>query len=300
MKTWTATGVPAWEAKGLIRHTPPESVPITFRLASLGARFGAQSLDIVITYGGVFLLLILVAWAGIFSWNGLFTFYALITFFMRIPYYVLSEMVWNGRTLGKRILGIRVISLDGRRLTPHQIVARNLMKEVEVFLPIATLFGMADMGWVLAIVMLLWMLATLLVPIFNKKKQRLGDMVAGTIVVENPKPQLLPDLTAQPAQVSARGYEFRAEHLGIYGRYELQTLEAILRDPPKTFEARKHVSEVAQTIRRRIRYDETVSEAREWDFLLEFYRQQREFLESRNLFGDMREDKFHARKAGKP
>ena len=290
MKTWTATGVPQWEAKGLIRHTPPESVPITFRLSSLGARFGAQLLDITITYGGVFLLLLLVAWLGIFSWNGLFTFYALISFFVRIPYYVLSEMVWNGRTLGKRILGIRVISLDGRRLTPHQIVARNLMKEVEVFLPIGTLFSAMDTGIVVGLILSAWTLATVLVPVFNKRKQRLGDMVAGTIVVDNPKLELLPDLTQAAA---VRGYEFRAEHLAIYGRFELQTLEAILRTPPKTPEARKHVSEVAQTIRRRINYDEKLQESHEWDFLMEFYRQQREFLESRNLFGDTRENKFH-------
>ncbi len=291
MKSYTATGVPAWEAKGLIRHTPPESVPITFRLSSLGSRFGAQMLDILFTYGGVFFLLLVVVWLGILSWNGLAAFYALITFFMRIPYYILSELVWNGRTLGKRVVGVRVISLDGRRLTPHQIVARNLMKEVEVFLPLSTLLGAAEMTWWLALILLTWMGGTLLVPVFSKLNQRLGDMVAGTVVVNTPKPQLLPDLSAQMA---TRGYEFRAEHLGVYGRFELQTLETILRDPPRNPEMRKRISEVAQTIHRRISYDEEVQASREWDFLLEFYRQQREFLESRTLFGDTRENKFHA------
>lgn len=297
MKAHTATNLPAWEAKGLLRHTPPESVPLTFRLSSLGARFGAQMIDILIAYGGVLILVITLTWIGIFSWDGLMAFYALATFFMRIPYYVLSELVWNGRTLGKRILGVRVISLDGRRLTPHQIVARNLMKEVEVFLPMATLFGAASMTWWLALILLGWMGGTLLVPVFSKLNQRLGDMIAGTVVVDTPKPQLLPDLSTQSA---ARGYEFRAEHLGIYGRYELQTLETILRDPPKNPEMRKRISEVAQTIRLRIGYDEEVQASREWDFLLEFYRQQREFLESRTLFGDTRENKFHTIAAKPP
>ena len=297
MKAHSPTNLPAWEAKGLLRHTPPESVPLTFRLSSLGARFGAQMLDFLITYGGVMALIIALLWLNIFSWTGLMTFYALITFFIRIPYYILSELVWNGRTLGKRALGVRVISLDGRRLTPHQIVARNLMKEVEVFLPMSTLFGAANMTWWLALILLCWTGGTLLVPMFSKLNQRLGDMVAGTVVVDTPKPQLVPDLSAQAA---ARGYEFRAEHLGVYGRYELQTLETILRDPPKTPEMRKRISEVAQTIRRRIGYDEAVPESREWDFLLEFYRQQREFLESRTLFGDTRENKFHTIAAKPP
>lgn len=295
MKTYAPTGLPAWETRGLLRHTPPESVPITFRLSTLGARFGAQTLDILITYGGVLLAIIGLTWAGAFSWNGLITFYALLTFLMRVPYYILSELVWNGRTLGKRMVGIRVISLDGRRLTPHQIVARNLMKEVEVFLPLATLFGASTMDIWLGGALAAWMIATLLVPVFSKLNQRLGDMVAGTVVVDNPRPVLLPDLSAQAA---ARGYEFRAEHLDIYGRYELQTLEAILREPPKSPEARKRVSEVAQTIRKRISYDEDLPESREWDFLLEFYRQQREYLESRHLFGDARENKFHATTGG--
>ncbi|WP_151719141.1 RDD family protein [Gemmobacter serpentinus] len=296
MKSYTPTNLPAWEAKGLLRHTPPESVPITFRLSSLGARMGAQSLDIFITYGGALLIIMALATLGGLSWEGLTAFYALLSFFIRIPYYALSELVWNGRTLGKRIAGIRVISLDGRRLTPHQIVARNLMKEVEVFLPIATLFGAANLSLWPGLILATWMIATLLVPIINRLNQRIGDMVAGTVVVETPRPQLLPDLSARAA---TRGYEFRAEHLDIYGRFELQTLETILRNPPTSPEARKRVSEVAQTIRRRIRYDEDLPPAREWDFLLEFYRQQREYLESRNLFGDERQNKFHTAETNK-
>lgn len=297
MKTHVPTDLPPWEAKGLIRHTPPESVPITFRRASLGARLGAQSLDLLLTYGGALLGIIALTWLGLMSWDALIAFYALITFFLRVPYYVLAELVWNGRTLGKRIVGIRVISLDGRRLTPHQIVARNVMKEVEVFLPLATLFGAEDLGFWPGLAMVVWMIGTLLVPVFNRLNQRIGDLVAGTVVVETPKPRLLPDLATQ---ASARGYEFRSEHLDIYGRFELQTLEVILRNPPNSPEARLRVSEVAQTIRTRIRYDEEVPAAREWDFLLEFYRQQREYLESRNLFGDARENKFHADQPPRP
>lgn len=297
MKNYTATGLKPWEAKGLIRHTPPEGVPITFRLSSLGARFGAQMLDIVISYGGVLALFMLIAWAGIFSWYGLFTFYALVTFFLRVPYYILSELVWNGRTLGKRILRIRVVSLDGRRLTPHQIVARNVMKEVEVFLPLGAIQTVFTLGVIPAILLVVWMIGTLLVPVFNKKNQRLGDLVAGTIVVDNPKPRLLPDLAAQIKTAAVPDFSFLPEHLGIYGRYELQSLENILRSPPKTPIAQKNMRDVAEAIHRRIRFDEKLAEGREWVFLMEFYRQQREFLESRNLFGDTRENKYHAGQA---
>jgi hypothetical protein len=70
---------------------------------------------------------------------------------------------------------------------------------------------------------------------------------------------------------------------------------AVLRDPPRTPEAKQRLSDVAQTIRRRIAYDEAIPAEREWIFLTAFYRQQRAHLESRNLFGEARENKHHAK-----
>lgn len=276
---------------------PPEGVPIGFEIATLGSRFGAQFLDILITYGGAFLFLLLVLLAGGLTWQALAALFALTSFFIRIPYYVLSELVWNGRTLGKRIVGIRVISLDGRRLTAHQIVARNLMKEVEVFLPITTIFGAQNSPGMVNLMLLAWFVGVLFVPVFSRRRQRLGDMLADTIVVNTPRAMLLPDLSTT---LTRRGYEFGAEHLNVYGRYELQVLEQVLREPPKTGEAHEKVSAITQTIRRRIGYTEAVPSAREWDFLMDFYRSQREFLESRHLFGDSRENKFHTSGSDKP
>ena len=110
----------------------PEGVPITFDLASRGTRLGAQILDILITYGSVLLLVMFLGYTSFLGYAALVSLFLLLTFFVRIPYYIFAELVWNGRTLGKRITRIRVISATGQRLTPHQIVARNLMKEVEV------------------------------------------------------------------------------------------------------------------------------------------------------------------------
>lgn len=286
------TTTAALPGRKLLPLTPPEGVPIAFVQATMGARIGAQLLDILFTYGGLFLLLLAVVYTGVMSFTGLITFFALLSFLVRVPYYILSELIWNGRTPGKRIVGIRVISLNGRSLTPHQIVARNVMKEVEVFMPVATLFSAQNLTVTFGIILTLWMIGVIIVPFLNRRNQRLGDMVAGTMVVETPKPKLLPDLSAQDA---AQGYQFEPQHLNIYGRFELQTLESVLRDPPKTPEARQRMSEVAQTIRRRIAYDEVIPAAQEWAFLNAFYREQRAYLESRNLFGDARENKHHAK-----
>lgn len=282
----------------LLTHSPPEGVEIGFVIASLGTRFGAQTLDILLTYGGSFLLLLFLLWIDVLSWAALGALFVLMIFLIRIPYYILSELVWNGRTLGKRITGIRVISANGRRLSPHQITARNLIKEVEIFTPISMIFAFESVSNVTRIMLLVWLVIIIIVPFTNKSRQRLGDLVAGTLVVDKPRASLLPDLSTTP-DTAQHGYEFRAEHLDVYGRYELQTLEDILRNPPTNPDARKRVSDVAQTILRKIRYGEAVPASREWDFLMEFYRQQREFLENRQLFGDSRENKFHDKDAGK-
>lgn len=273
---------------------PPEGVPISFEIASGGSRFGAQFLDILITFGGLLLLFLGLIWAGLIAPSMLATLFFLLIFFIRVPYYIFSELVWNGRTLGKRIVKIRVISADGGRLTPHQITARNLMKEVEVFMPATTLMsGTLESGW-FGLALGGWMVAVLLVPLFNKKRLRLGDMIAGTLVVDNPKAILLPDLAVRKSKQETT-FVFDASHLDIYGRYELQTLEEILREPPKSPQAVTRVSEVARTIQRKINYVDQVLPTDYWDFLSEFYRQQREFLESRQLFGDARESKYHSK-----
>lgn len=274
--------------------TPPEGVPISFELASMGARFGAQFLDLMITCIGLFLLLWLVVWLNLLPDTALGAMFALLIFFVRVPYYILSELIWNGRTLGKRIVKIRVISANGRRLTPHQITARNLLKEVEVFTP-ATMMLTTGSDWISVLLLLAWITFVITVPLFNRKRQRVGDMIAGTIVVEQPRFVLLPDLAAAP---TAR-FDFLPAHLDFYGRHELQTLESILRDPSKSVIYQTEVSRVTQAIITKIGFAERVLPNEQLAFLTAFYRAQREHLESRQLFGDKREDKFHrVRQAG--
>ena len=296
-KAHSARGIHDPYPRRLQDFIPPEGVPIHFEIASLGSRFGAQLLDIILTYGGLLLLLLVIVWAGALDWNAIEALFALLAFLIRIPYYVLSELVWNGRTLGKRILRIRVISADGRRLTPHQVTARNLMKEVEIFTPFALFFSQTGEDWVMQAITWIWVILVIAVPLRNKRRQRMGDIVAGTLVVETPRAVLLPDLAAQSTAASRR-FTFLPVHLDIYGRYELQSLETILREPPKSSKGLAERRRIVETILRKIGYVEPVAEAETADFLLAFYRAQREHLESRKLFGDQRQDKFHKETKG--
>ena len=281
-----------------VTFTPPEGVPITFDIASGGSRVGAQLLDVILTWVTGLAIVLLVAWAGLVGWTAFFTLVTLLFFFLRVPYYVLAELIWNGRTLGKRIVRIRVISADGRRLTPSQIAARNLMKEVEVFTPLTLILAASadSLGTWGIWIMLVWVAVVLIIPLANRKRQRLGDMIAGTLVVENPKSVLLPDLARQVPQAASL-FAFQPHHLDHYGRHELQVLEDILRSPPDGPGVKEEIEKVVAAIAKKVEYVEPVHWHQRRDFLMAFYRAQREHLESRRLFGDRREDKHHARGA---
>lgn len=278
--------------------TPPEGVPLKFEVAGVGPRLGAQLLDILLTGLLVAAFLFVLSFISDFYGELLLAVGSLLFFAIRAPYYVLAELLWNGVTIGKRIMKIRVISADGRSLTPHSIVVRNLMKEVEIFVPGVMLLATDNTDWVQGLITLVWTGIVLGVPLFNRRRRRLGDMIAGTCVVMTPAPILMPDLTAK--QKTDDRFVFQPHQLDHYGAYELQTLETLLRannnrvtnhqDQKRRMETEQAV---ATRIREKIDYAERVTEAEAHAFLSAFYTAQRAHLERRQLFGEKREDKFH-------
>lgn len=280
------------QAKQTLMITPPEGVPIGFGRADFGSRVGAQTLDLLVTYGILFLFILLLFLNTGIAWETATAFFALLTFMLRIPYYIFSELIWNGRTLGKKWIRLRVISLNGRRLEPHQVVVRNLMKEAEVFTPIGLVFGLGtESGWV-QFFMFLFVCITISVPIFSKDNQRIGDMIAGTVVVRQPRMEIANELTHASTSLDDE-FVFETIHLEHYGKFELQFLEDILRDQTNNQVAYDRDRDVARTIVRKIGFTDQVPVARARPFLQAFYNAQRAHLEGRQLFGDKREDKYH-------
>ncbi len=276
---------------------PPEGVPINFQVAGLGARFGAQMTDIILTGLIVIILMIIVAFSEVLSGDGVVAVGALSFFMLRAPYYVACEILWNGQTIGKRLLGLRVISGDGRALSPHAITVRNLMKEIEVFVPGTYLLIASELGFVPALLLLAWITILLAIPLFNPRRQRLGDIIANTFVIEVPRPVLMPDLARGAIEVGR--FTFLPHHLDHYGRFELQTLEQILQVKTDALNAtarKQHdtnLQRVSEAIVTRIGYEATIPPQDTEAFLRAFYRTQRAYLENKKLFGDAREDKFH-------
>ena len=95
--------------KRVEQFIPPEGVPIDFAIASLGTRFGAQILDMIFTVLIVGIIAFLILYTGLLPASAEAMLTVLLGYLVGVPYYVLSELIWNGRTLGKRITGTRVV-----------------------------------------------------------------------------------------------------------------------------------------------------------------------------------------------
>ena len=146
----------------------PEKAVVSYRLAGLGSRILAHLLDAVLLF---IILNIVVFVGGVLAVLGFgelaFGVMFFIIFATVFLYFILQEALWNGFTVGKKVMGIKVVSTDGTPVTLRGAAFRNLMR-------IADIVGFYIVG---------------LVAIFlNERSQRLGDLVAGTLVIHVPRP----------------------------------------------------------------------------------------------------------------
>ncbi len=143
----------------------PEKVVVSYTLASLPARIGAHLLDLVVVFGIYFLVVMLSIASGLGMSEEGSGFVFLFTSFGIFLYFILSEGLFQGRTLGKKFTGLRVLSVDGTPLTWSGAFFRNILRVADM-LPGPYLVGF------IAIFM-------------NEKSQRIGDLVSGTVVVRD-------------------------------------------------------------------------------------------------------------------
>jgi uncharacterized RDD family membrane protein YckC len=153
----------------------PERVSLQYDIAGIGSRGAAAMVDTVIQ--SVALIVIFIALtAGLAASSAFFSLgsgagattlfialFALAVFAVADGYFMLFEILWNGQTPGKRMVGIRVIRENGYPMRPIDAVIRNVIRIVD-WLPGAYGIGVLTM-------------------LLNKRSKRLGDFASGTIVV---------------------------------------------------------------------------------------------------------------------
>jgi len=190
----------------------PEQVELRFSIAGIGSRFVAILLDTVLLYFALMLVFLAVVLfgsavgAGVESevdTLGLWFVAVLIVlvFAMIWGYFALFEAFWRGQTPGKRVMKLRVIKDSGRQITLFEALARNLLRVVD-YLPGMYLTGVITM-------------------LCSKRNKRLGDMVAGTIVVHeraDEQPMLIQTSTTILAPKSLDTTPWQASTSTVWGQ----------------------------------------------------------------------------------
>jgi uncharacterized membrane protein SpoIIM required for sporulation/uncharacterized RDD family membrane protein YckC len=166
----------------------PEHVVLDYEIAGVGSRALAAILDSLVVFGLLVALAITTTVFAPFAGSVALPIYVVANFAVVWGYFALFEGLRNGQTPGKRRMGIRVIRETGHPLTMREALARNLLRIAD-FMPPPYLLG----GLLVAV---------------HPRGKRLGDLVAGTVVVrENPVEVQAPspDATEDDALVEAIG-----------------------------------------------------------------------------------------------
>ncbi len=279
-------------AERLREVVTPEGVPIRFAVALAGDRLGAFVLDLLaigVLVTALALPLGVLAARGLLDGDLVLAIAILAIFLVRTFYFAFFELSWQGQTPGKRRLRLRAVDARGGPLTAEAIVARNLTRELELFLPIAAIFAPDALfpgapGWA-RLAAVVWMLLLGFLPLANRDRLRIGDLVAGTVVVRTPDALLLEDLAVTRAR---EAFPFTDAQLDAYGVYELQVLEQVLRGRGQAGHG-EAVRTVAEKVREKIGWSGPAGE--DAPFLEAFYAALRGRLERRLLFGRRRADK---------
>ncbi len=149
----------------------PERVELHYVLASVGNRFLASAIDHMIQAGLIIAISLIVLafedWRlapGMGVWAAALA--ILIGFSIYWGYFVLFETMWNGQTPGKRLMKLRVVREDGRPVRFFDVFVRNILRLAVDFMPAPS--------YAVGVISI----------IFGSRSKRVGDFVAGTVVVK--------------------------------------------------------------------------------------------------------------------
>ncbi|MDR2871920.1 MAG: RDD family protein, partial [Xanthomonadaceae bacterium] len=137
----------------------PEGVGLHLPAAGPMPRALAWLIDLIARWSILLVMLFLLGTLGAMG-GGLGL---IVLFLVYWGYPILMEGLWNGQTLGKRALRLQVISANGAPVGWMAVIVRNLLRTVDM-LPIGYAVGLVTC-------------------LFDNSGRRLGDMVAGTLVI---------------------------------------------------------------------------------------------------------------------
>lgn len=213
------------QLRNIIQLHTPEYVQIPFETAGIGTRGIAKLIDFLC----IFILMIPLQFVmGLLSMlpiiDSLFqAIYIIVSAAIPFVYFIGFEKFMKGQTIGKKAMGIRVIMDNGQNPPFLAIFLRNILLLADAF-PFTYLAGIITI-------------------FFNKKEKRLGDLVAGTIVVFEKKEKSNEIVFNQVVQVKKEEKDILKQLPILPGEHYLLLESFLTRRNSFAFEARKQVAE---------------------------------------------------------
>lgn len=197
----------------------PEHIRFRYQLAGPGRRMTAYLVDLMIRGVIVLIVGLILQMTALFMFDGFSTGAVLLLLFaLEWGYFVLFESLWSGRTPGKKAMGLRVVKEGGYPTGFLDIALRNLLRAAD-FLPICYAIGLGVMG-------------------LDPRFRRLGDMVAGTVVIVEDRARLGQALVVSPPPTAAELDALPARP--DLGADDLEALDLFLRRVGTLNPAREH------------------------------------------------------------
>jgi len=147
-----------------IKITTTQNIDLEYDLASVGERIVAWLVDLGIFIAYFIMISTIIGFSALDSFISKNPWVAILLMFPFVFYNLACEIWLNGQTVGKKVMKLKVISLNGEQATIGQYMIRWLFRMVDIYLFNA--------------------LIAFITVIISEKKQRLGDMVAGTTVIK--------------------------------------------------------------------------------------------------------------------
>jgi uncharacterized RDD family membrane protein YckC len=147
-----------------INITTSQNIELEYELGNLGERIVGAIIDGTIKGSYIIIMLALFVFGNSRIFSGLYLFFIILLAMPVVFYSLLSELLLDGQTVGKKIMGIKVISLNGEAPSFSQYLNRWLFRLIDFTLS----------GYMVGVIMVA----------ATEKKQRLGDLIAGTVLVK--------------------------------------------------------------------------------------------------------------------
>jgi len=188
----------------------PEQTPLEFAVAGIGSRFLALAADTLLQVVTVLIFVVVfeiaapnVDFISQHTQVWIQAVFVILLFLIQFAYFAVFEALWNGQTPGKRLTHLRVIRDDGRPIRVYEAVVRNLLRTVDA---LPGIYAVA-----------------IACAFFSRQSKRVGDWVAGTVVVrEVPLQGIVPASHAASADAGMTGDPRKISH------EELRLIEAFL------------------------------------------------------------------------